>query len=115
MIFCRLNEDGNMQRIYYSNQQRSRILTQDPDQTKALYQALKLFDDLMNSTDFYISYKLADGECVTFDNCRVLHARTGYQVTPDSSRLLQGSYVAWDEIRSRMNVIKFKDEESLPH
>ena len=51
------------------------------------------------------------GQCVTFDNMRVLHGRKGYVATPESSRLFLGGYLAWDEIRSKMNVIKYMDHE----
>ena len=55
------------------------------------------------------------GECISFDNTRILHGRKGYVANQDSSRLYQGSYVAWDEIRSRMNVIKYMKTEEEPH
>ena len=55
------------------------------------------------------------GDCISFDNTRILHGRKGYLATKDSGRLYQGSYVAWDEIRSKMNVIKHMAHEEEPH
>ena len=51
------------------------------------------------------------GECVTFDNLRVLHGRKGFEATKGSSRLYHGSYLNWCEIKSRMNTIKFLKQE----
>ena len=109
----------------------------NPDETKNHYKAMKLLDDLAYSKEFLIEYKLNNGnkihnfpnqnakcyrhsklflgECVCFDNTRVLHGRKGFVVTGDANRLYQGGYVAWDEIRSRMNVIKHKKHEESPH
>ena len=55
------------------------------------------------------------GDCVGFDNTRVLHGRKGYVATAESHRFLNGCYLSWDEIRSRMNVIKHMKYEKEPH
>ena len=46
------------------------------------------------------------GECVVVDNHRVLHGRRSYVLQPGGSRYLEGGYIDWDEIRSRINVLK---------
>ena len=48
------------------------------------------------------------GECVVVDNHRVLHARRGFTMVPGEQRWLMGGYVDWDELRSRINVLKQK-------
>jgi len=67
----KLNEQGSLDRVYYNNQSRSRIMTSGPDETKAYYKALKLWDDLLYSKDFIIQTKLDDGENLTFDDTDV--------------------------------------------
>ena len=58
------------------------------------------------------------GDCVVFDNQRVLHGRNGFEITPadngaeESQRHYQGGYVDWDEIKSRINVLKRRLGES---
>ena len=56
---------------------------------------------------FCFVFQKSAGECITFDNHRILHGRKGFEPTPGSTRLYHGSYMAWDEVRSRMNVIKY--------
>ena len=54
--------------------------------------------------------KLGPGECVVFDNLRVLHGRTGYSYDPASGdggvRNYKGAYIDWDELISKINVLK---------
>lgn len=70
-----------------------------------------MFDKICYSKEFMIEYKLEDGDCVIFDNTRVLHGRKGYEAEPGSNRLLHGCYITWDEIWSRMNVIEYMENE----
>ena len=46
------------------------------------------------------------GECVVFDNLRVLHGRKGFGLKEDGERTIQGGYVDWDEVRSKINILK---------
>ena len=48
------------------------------------------------------------GDIVTFDNRRVIHNRRAYVVTESDNRHLEGAYLDWDEVRSRMRVIRQK-------
>ncbi len=48
---------------------------------------------------------------MVFDNQRVLHGREGFTLKPGNNRLYQGCYITWDEVRSRMNVLEFVEEE----
>ncbi len=45
------------------------------------------------------------GECVIVDNHRVLHGRRSYSLKPGGSRLLEGGYIDWDELRFTFNEI----------
>ncbi len=48
--------------------------------------------------------KIEEGRCVACDNRRVLHGRSSY--AGGAGRHLVGWYVDWDEIWSRINVLK---------
>ena len=46
------------------------------------------------------------GQCAVFDNHRVLHGRSGFEMHPDSStRTYHGGYIDWDEMISKLNVL----------
>lgn len=48
--------------------------------------------------------RLAPGDCLIFDNTRILHARTAFSVT--GSRLLQGCYADMDGLASTLAVLR---------
>ena len=58
---------------------------------------------------------LIAGDMLTFDNRRILHGRAFYS---DGRRLLCGGYLDWDEIYSRIRVLReqlklSKDEDEV--
>ena len=49
------------------------------------------------------------GECVVFDNHRVLHGRVGYTLDPrGGTRFYNGCYADWDEVLSTLNLLRVK-------
>ena len=48
------------------------------------------------------------GDVACFDNIRVLHGREAFAVQSSEERLLEGSYLDWDEMRSRRRVLETK-------
>ena len=49
------------------------------------------------------------GQCAVFDNHRVLHGRSGFELRADSGdRVYHGGYIDWDELISKLNVLRIK-------
>ena len=46
----------------------------------------------------------APGDILCFDNRRVLHGRSGFELVSGETRKLIGTYLRWDEIRSLARV-----------
>ncbi|CAH1250332.1 BBOX1 [Branchiostoma lanceolatum] len=100
-----LNDQEDIQSISYSDQSRTSILDLPADLVQPFYDALKAFNTIMCLPRNCLSLKMAAGELIVFDNNRTLHGRSAY--SPDSgTRHLQGGYMDWDEIYSRMRAIK---------
>ena len=57
---------------------------------------------------FFIHLFYSSGDIITFDNRRVIHARSSYVVTESDNRHLEGGYLDWDEVRSRIRVLRQK-------
>jgi gamma-butyrobetaine dioxygenase len=76
-----------------------------PEQLSAYYQARRLFDRMLRSTEFEIRFLLHSGDLVMFDNCRLLHGRTGFDPT-EGLRHLQGCYIDIDGPRSLYRVLR---------
>lgn len=46
------------------------------------------------------------GDIVTFDNWRLLHGRKSYISSPHKLRHLEGAYLDWDEVMSRLRILR---------
>lgn len=89
---------------------------QDEVKRKQFYQAFQLFADLTLSPEFRYERQLNEGECVIFDNRRVLHSRKGFEFLDDGTgvaeeedkvkRWLKGCYVDGDAIWSSYRVLR---------
>ncbi|KAI8513908.1 Gamma-butyrobetaine dioxygenase [Branchiostoma belcheri] len=99
-----LNDQGEVQSVSFSDQARDSILDLPTDQVQPFYDALKAFDTIMYLPRNCLRFKMAAGEMIVFDNTRTLHGRSAYSL--QSARHLQGGYLDWDEIYSRMRVLK---------
>jgi gamma-butyrobetaine dioxygenase len=63
------------------------------------------FDHALRSSEFEVRFLLNKGDLVMFDNCRLLHGRTGFD-PQEGLRHLQGCYIDIDGPRSRYRVLR---------
>lgn len=54
---------------------------------------------------------LFPGDMVMFDNSRLLHGRRSYVSGPGGLRHLEGAYLDWDEVMSRLRVLRSSVQE----
>lgn len=101
-----LNEHGEVYRVNFNNQVRDNVLNVPLEDVQDLYEALIFLNNLAYEPKNMIPYKLKEGECVIFDNQRVFHGRRGYALEQDGHRHLQGGYMDWDEVISKINVLR---------
>ncbi|XP_078583871.1 gamma-butyrobetaine dioxygenase-like [Branchiostoma floridae x Branchiostoma japonicum] len=101
----RLNDQDDIQSISYSDQSRTSMLDMPADQVQPFYDALKAFNTIMYLPRNCVRLKMSAGEMMVFDNTRVLHGRSAYS-TDSGSRHLQGGYMDWDDVYSRMRVLE---------
>jgi gamma-butyrobetaine dioxygenase len=83
----------------------------DREQLEAYYRARRLFDHRLRAPDFQIRFLLNSGDLVMFDNCRLLHGRTGFDPA-EGLRHLQGCYIDMDGPRSLYRVLRRRRRES---
>ena len=92
-------------RINYSDHHRDSIINHvSADQVQAYYHACKLFDTLLNDESNVLWTKSEPGDILCFDNRRILHGRSGFELSGGESRKLIGTYLRWDEIHSLARV-----------
>jgi len=75
-----------------------------PERTAAFYAAYRAFAEVIRRPDLMLTFRLGPGDCMVFDNTRVLHARTGFSAT--GRRHLQGCYADLDGVASALAVLR---------
>ncbi len=89
-----------------------------PEQRQTFYRALKRFSDLTLAEEFRYEKQMEEGECVIFDNRRVLHSRRGFEWDESKQgevkRWLKGCYVDGDAIWSTYRTLRTKVHGRAP-
>ena len=103
-----LSQRGRIAGIRYND--RSMLpLRLPPGETEAAYAAIQAWARLLARPEFLLRLRLSPGDCLIFDNTRVLHARTAFSapVFPDrAERHLQGCYADLDGLLSTLAVLR---------
>ncbi|KAM5138556.1 gamma-butyrobetaine dioxygenase [Mantella aurantiaca] len=107
-----LDPNGNLLRINFNNATRDSVLNIPAERVQPFYSSLKEFVNLMNKPENTFCYKMKPGQVVTFDNWRILHGRRSYESGAGDSRHLEGSYLDWDVVMSRLRALKTKLQTS---
>ena len=81
------------------------------DEAEAVYAAYAAWAELVARPEFALRLRLAPGDCLIFDNTRILHARTAFSAPPASTptvaeRHLQGCYADLDGLLSTLAVLR---------
>jgi gamma-butyrobetaine dioxygenase len=75
------------------------------ERLSAYYAARRCFDQRLRGDRYLIEFLLSTGDLVMFDNCRLLHGRTGFNPA-EGLRHLQGCYIDIDGPRSLHRVMR---------
>jgi gamma-butyrobetaine dioxygenase len=98
-----LDPSGQIREIRF-NDRSMQALRLPPAQTAAFYAAYRRFADIVCRPELMVTFRLGPGDCVVFDNTRLLHARTGF--TDSGDRHLQGCYADLDAFASGYKVLR---------
>ncbi|CAH3127713.1 unnamed protein product, partial [Porites lobata] len=100
-----LDENENIVRFSCNNPTRDSGLHVSPEKTIQLYEAYLTIGKMIADPANQIEHKMSPGEVVTFNNSRVLHGRSSFIINKQTKRYLQGFYLDWDVIYSRLRVL----------
>lgn len=95
--------EGNLAAVYWSPPFQNQFQLSTVD-ARAWLEPARLFDCLINDPDAMYEMKMAPGECVLFDNLRVMHGRKAFDVG-GGSRWLRGAYIAREDLVSRVTYV----------
>ncbi|XP_068429092.1 gamma-butyrobetaine dioxygenase [Clinocottus analis] len=101
-----VDAEGRVVRINFNNCTRDSVLDLPVHQVQPFYKALRTYLDLMNRPENMFTFKMTPGDVLTFDNWRLLHTRRPFRSRPDSPRHLEGAYMDWDEVMSRLRILR---------
>lgn len=73
--------------------------------TPALYRAVRLWNELLDGQQFLIEHSAGHGEVIAWDNHRLLHGRTAFELGAHGRRVLYGCYVDMVDFHSTRAVI----------
>ncbi|WP_405063996.1 TauD/TfdA family dioxygenase [Kribbella sp. NBC_01505] len=73
-------------------------------QSEAFYTAYRAFAEIVLRPELLFTFRLEAGDCVIFDNTRLLHARTAF--AESGSRHLQGCYADLDSLLSTLATLE---------
>ena len=76
-----------------------------PDAVAEVYRAMRVFAATLDTPELHVHVKLEPGDCIIFDNTRILHARTAFEAGT-AGRHLQGCYADLDGLASTVGVLE---------
>ncbi|MEU2430212.1 TauD/TfdA family dioxygenase [Streptomyces sp. NPDC007861] len=97
---------GRIREIRFNNRSIG-TLHQPTGVLDAFYAAYRRFGELLLRPGLQLDFRLTPGDCLVFDNTRLLHARTAFAESGD--RHLQGAYADIDGLASTLAVLRRKD------
>jgi len=99
-----LDPYGRVREIRFNNRsmQPVRLRAAESEQFYAAYRA---FAEVINRPQLQVVFRMRPGDCVIFDNIRLLHARTGFEGEA-GERHLQGCYADLDGLESTLAVLR---------
>lgn len=105
VCFYRLDENEQIVRFSYNNHVRDSVMLVSPEKAVQLYEAYLTIGTMLRNPANQIEHKMVPGDVITFNNSRVLHGRSSFTITGESQRFLQGIYLDWDGVYSRIRVL----------
>lgn len=102
---CMIETDelGRVCCVRYNNRSIDTI-TLPQSQIPAFYAAYRHFAQILKRAELATQFKLTAGDCMVFDNTRVMHARTAFST--GGKRHLQGAYSDLDGLYSRLRILQ---------
>ena len=102
---------GRVRGVRFNNRS-ARPLRLPYAEVTAFYAAYRRWAELLARPERQLNLRLAPGDCLVFDNTRVLHARTAFGMTAGSpGRHLQGCYADLDGLASTLAVLRRQEKQ----
>ncbi|MFI0977290.1 TauD/TfdA family dioxygenase [Streptomyces sp. NPDC021093] len=94
---------GRIREVRFNNRSIA-TLRLPADQLDAFYLAYRTFAEITLRPALQLNFRLSPGDCLIFDNVRLLHARTAFEES--GARHLQGAYADIDALAGTLAVLR---------
>ena len=106
LTLIQVSPRGRVRGVRFNNRS-ARPLRLPYAEVTAFYAAYRRWAELLARPERQLNLRLAPGDCLVFDNTRVLHARTAFGLAAGSpGRHLQGCYADLDGLASTLAVLR---------
>lgn len=95
---------GELTEVRFGNWLRAPLTSISFDEVERAYEAYRYIFGLSLEPRFTVEFRLDPGDCIVFDNRRILHARGAFSVA--GRRHLRGCYTERDELYSRLRILE---------
>jgi gamma-butyrobetaine dioxygenase len=95
---------GRVREVRFNNRSISTIRLRSTEELDAFYTAYRRFAEITLRPELQLTFRLTPGDCLIFDNTRLLHARTAFE--QDGARHLQGCYADLDSLFSTLALLQ---------
>jgi gamma-butyrobetaine dioxygenase len=100
-----VDEHGRVRSVRFNNRSMQ-TLRLEYDQLVRFYAAHRRFAEILARPELELNFRLGPGDCVIFDNTRVMHSRTAFEESSTGSRHLQGCYADLDGLSSTVEILE---------
>ena len=97
------DELGRVTCVRYNNRSIDTIAVEQ-EKIPGFYRAYRHYAEILQRPELSTTFKLTAGDCMVFDNTRVMHARTAFST--GGQRHLQGAYSDLDGLYSEQRVLQ---------
>ncbi|MFF5303854.1 TauD/TfdA family dioxygenase [Streptomyces sp. NPDC013161] len=94
---------GRIREVRFNNRSIGTLLL-PADELEAFYLAYRTFAEITLRPELQLEFRLLPGDCLIFDNVRLLHARTAFEES--GARHLQGAYADIDALAGTLAVLR---------
>ena len=98
-----VDPDGRIREVRFNNRSMQAMRLPAP-RLEQFYRAYRRFAAIIARPDLMLTFRLDAGDCVIFDNTRLLHARTAF--ADAGRRHLQGCYADLDGLASTLTILE---------
>ncbi|MFJ8058171.1 phosphonate degradation HD-domain oxygenase [Streptomyces sp. NPDC096142] len=94
---------GRIREVRFNNRSIGTLLLPAAE-LEAFYRAYRAFAEITLRPELQLEFRLLPGDCLIFDNVRLLHARTAFEES--GARHLQGAYADIDALAGTLAVLR---------